>query len=332
MREWGHQWLYDEDELTRVAVSCGFSPLTRCAPFESTCSRFRGLDYRSQSLTMEFAPAAAKAALQVGASSQQALVSILIPAFNPKFFEDALQSALAQDYGNCEIIVSDDSPGNAISAIVSRCSDARIRYQRNATPFGPAGNYIELFRLAKGDYIKYLNDDDLLEPHCVSRLAAILARFPHVSLATSSRQRIDERGIPMPNDHVTRPVVDKDCIVSGQYANSLLYQGGNFIGEPSTAMFRKQQMQGLGGGPFDVFGATILWNVDMAMWMKLLSAGDLAYLVTPLSRFRIHGEQVQKNPNYAHDLGAGLAQLKYVAARVGMNSAPKTQQVAMVIT
>lgn len=47
------------------------------------------------------------------------LVSIAIPAFNPRFFERTLNSAVSQTYSNLDIVVCDDSRGDEIKDIVS---------------------------------------------------------------------------------------------------------------------------------------------------------------------------------------------------------------------
>lgn len=57
--------------------------------------------------------------------SQQDLVSILIPAYKSDFFEQALLSAMAQDWQNTEIIVCDDSENDSIRIICERLSQAQ---------------------------------------------------------------------------------------------------------------------------------------------------------------------------------------------------------------
>jgi cellulose synthase/poly-beta-1,6-N-acetylglucosamine synthase-like glycosyltransferase len=62
------------------------------------------------------------------------LVSIAIPAFNPRFFERTLNSAVSQNYGNLDIVVCDDSGGNEIEDIVTLVmaqTGAVVRYVRN---------------------------------------------------------------------------------------------------------------------------------------------------------------------------------------------------------
>lgn len=69
-------------------------------------------------------------------------VSLLIPAYSPRFFEKCLESAIAQTYENMEIIVCDDSSGPEIEEIAGRLGRIRpLRYERNPTRLKGRGNY-----------------------------------------------------------------------------------------------------------------------------------------------------------------------------------------------
>jgi glycosyltransferase involved in cell wall biosynthesis len=64
------------------------------------------------------------------------LVSILIPAYNERHFGEAFASARAQQGVELEIVVSDDSPGDAIGAHVAAANDPRVRYVKNQERLG----------------------------------------------------------------------------------------------------------------------------------------------------------------------------------------------------
>ena len=124
----------------------------------------------------------------------QPLVSILIPAYSPRFFAQAFGSALAQTWANVEIVVGDDCPGEEIRAIVASRPDPRVRYERHQPGLGFSGNFTRLFEIARGEYVKYLNDDDLLAPACVQNLLVGLHKHPGTVLASSRRLLIDAEG------------------------------------------------------------------------------------------------------------------------------------------
>lgn len=120
-------------------------------------------------------------------------VSICIPAYKPDFFELALKSAIAQSFDDTEIIVSDDCPTDAIEKICQRYSGV-VQYSRNPDP-AEYKNVIRLAGLASGEYIKYLFDDDVLNPFCIQYLLQALETTQNrgTKLAFSPRYFIDER-------------------------------------------------------------------------------------------------------------------------------------------
>ena len=226
------------------------------------------------------------------------LVTIAIPAYGPRFFAAALDSALAQTYANLEIVIRDDSRDGAIESIVrSRQSRVPLRYARNPSRLGPRANYVECFERSSGAFVKFLCDDDLLTPGCVANLMAAFQRVPDLTLATSRRYRIGADGTFLPDQPATMPIVGADKVVSGvSLANAMLMVGLNMIGEPSTVLFRKSDLEDQRPAFFNFDGAYGRGVIDMVMWTALLLKGDAVYLVEPQSAFRFHEEQRQHDP------------------------------------
>lgn len=225
------------------------------------------------------------------------LVSLVIPAYNPRYFKEALTSALNQTYRQLEIIVCDDSADELVKGIVFESSDDRIRYVDNPERLGGARNYQQCFDLATGEYIKFLNDDDLLHPQCVEMMVRCLHRNPSVTLVTSHRQLINKEGKWLRELTATfRPVQD-DSIIDGISACGFLLENKtNFVGEPTTTMFRMRDMETVKPTIMSLAGVPAKMNGDVAMWLNLLAKGDLIYLIQTLSYFRIHPEQRQSEP------------------------------------
>lgn len=225
------------------------------------------------------------------------LVSIAIPAYRATFFRTALESALAQTYRETEIIVCDDSEREDILAIVRECDvEARVRYVRNPARLGGRGNYRQGLALAEGEFVKYLNDDDVLMPDCVERLVEAFRSAPDVTLATSHRQRIDGTGALLPDQAATMRIVDADTLIDGvSLANVMLMTPLNVVGEPSTVLFRKSDLADLAPDYFRFQGEEGRGVIDMTLWATLLLRGDAVYLRDSLSRFRVHADQQQSD-------------------------------------
>lgn len=221
-------------------------------------------------------------------------VSILIPAYNERFFPAALASALAQSYADLEVVVCDDSAGDSIEAAVRASGDTRVRYVRNPSRLGFGGNFTECLRQARGELIKFLNDDDLLAPQCVAGLVAAFDFDPRVTLATSRRRPIDERGAIVQGHLASAPLAHVSCLIPGiELGNFVLINSLNLIGEPTTAMFRKRDVDWAAGGIFSWGGHEYHCLADLSLWIRLLARGHCFYQAVILSDYRVHSGQQQ---------------------------------------
>ena len=127
------------------------------------------------------------------------LVSIVIATYRSRHdhLRVAIGSALAQSMADIEVIVSDDSPDDALSELVASFHDERLRYRHNAPALGVARNHWVSFGEARGEFIVILNHDDLLEPRSVEVLMQALRSEPRAVLAFADHWIIDADGQPM---------------------------------------------------------------------------------------------------------------------------------------
>lgn len=115
------------------------------------------------------------------------LVSILIPAYNAEeWIEDTLHSAIAQTWEPKEIIVVDDGSIDRTFAIAERFESSQLRVvsQKNQ---GAAAARNTAISLSRGDYIQYLDADDLLAPDKIAKQIEALgpSRSPRTLLSGS---------------------------------------------------------------------------------------------------------------------------------------------------
>ena len=222
-------------------------------------------------------------------------VSILIPAYSPRFFAEAFASARAQSHPSLEIVVRDDSPGTLIEDCVLAANDPRVRYLRNPERLGFEGNFTQCLRDARGELVKFLNDDDRLREDCVARLAAGFAGRPEVHLATSRRRVIDANGVPAPDIPATSPLSHVSCVMDGlELGDVTLMNSLNLIGEPSTVMFRRADVDSETSGIFTWAGTTYHCLADLSLWLRLLTRGEAYYCAAALCEYRVHAGQEQR--------------------------------------
>lgn len=102
------------------------------------------------------------------------LVSIIVPCFNDEAsIEEALSSALNQTYPNKEVVVVDDGSTDRSTDIV-RSFGSRLRLVSQENKGAPAARNHGL-RLAEGDFIQFLDADDVLYPKKISRQMQVLS-------------------------------------------------------------------------------------------------------------------------------------------------------------
>ncbi|WP_052420963.1 glycosyltransferase family 2 protein [Paraburkholderia ferrariae] len=236
-------------------------------------------------------------------SATNKLVSILIPTYNrPDYFEAALKSALAQTWQNIEIVVTDDSTTDDTEALVVNYQSKydNIRYVRNRPGLGAARNFRKCMSLARGEYINYLMDDDLFHPEKIERMMAIVAADPDVTIVTSPRAMIDKSSAIGAQIASLSSFLQRDAILPGKaIANICLRDVFNYIGEPTTVLFRADSLD----EPYGVFaGRAYGCNADMASWIPLMCKGKLGYVHATLSYLRVHEGQ-QSHELSMHLLG-----------------------------
>jgi len=223
------------------------------------------------------------------------LVSILIPTYNrPYYLEQALKSALDQTYPNIEIIICDNSDDDRtkqlVKARMSSPQNAQIKYVKNARNIGPIENQQKCLKLSTGEYINYLMDDDLLHPEKIEKMLPYLADDDKVSLVTSPRHIIDSSNQPIRTSSRFMRSPGKESFFFGRTViKKMLYDQKNYIGEPTTPLFRRSGLQ----APFGVFlGYQANNSVDVATWLTILSQDNAVFLSEPLSSYRKHRDQL----------------------------------------
>lgn len=222
------------------------------------------------------------------------LVSVLIPTHNrPDYLEIALNSVLAQTYGNIQIVISDNGDDELsrerLAPYLARHPHIIYYRQRGMTA---VENFRKCMELSTGEYINYLMDDDVFHPEKIQRMMYYYLHHPDTGLVTSYRQLIDADGRHLPQLPGTEQLFQVDTAVTGESMGKLmLANGNNLVGEPTTVLVRRRDIEPV-FGRFAGHNYTVL--VDVAAWLSILAKGNCIYLSDTLSYFRIHGAQDQR--------------------------------------
>ena len=285
-------WFYNETELRRLATMVGLRRGRRVAADDDP--RFQAERLRHHPLIMEFER-------PLRQDGPRPAVDVLIPLYRAEFFRRTLESALEQTWDPLTITICDDGSGDPARAIIDGFRGhrhySRIQYFRNQPSTGdPTRNGNICLQRSSAPYVKFLFDDDVLEPRCVEKMATCLRDHPDVTLVTSHRRLIDGQDNLLTEMEATRRVVADDSRVSGAWLiDQMLRRQRNFIGEPSTVLFRRQDIQDLLPDFWTLGGINLTGNADVTVWLNLLAQGDGIYLTESLSQFRLHANQTSSN-------------------------------------
>ena len=122
------------------------------------------------------------------------LTSIGMPVYNEaEFVQQSLQSVLAQDYPNLEIIISDNGSTDSTSTLCRKLieNDKRVRFHQFAENAGVNANFHYVFQHANGKYFLWASGHDIWTPDLIAKCVATLEANPTASLAFGTNTWID---------------------------------------------------------------------------------------------------------------------------------------------
>jgi glycosyltransferase involved in cell wall biosynthesis len=205
----------------------------------------------------------------------RAKVSVIIPAYNSELYiADALRSILAQTYLPQEIIVVDDGSCDGTARALDPFLPAiRYIYQNNGGE--PAARNTGM-REAKGDYIAFLDADDLWVPEKLDLQMAYLAAHPEYAFVYSDMSTFDENGI------VDRSVKARFNITfpTGNIFRALFHE--TLFGS-GTVLFHRECLEKAG-----YFDEELLVGSDYEMWLRMAQHVEMGVVDKPLLLYRQH--------------------------------------------
>jgi glycosyltransferase involved in cell wall biosynthesis len=210
-----------------------------------------------------------------------------MPAYNSvETVAAAVRSALEQDYGSIEVVVTDDASTDGTAELLLAFGD-EIRLLRNRRRLGQNRTANTSITASTGQFVKFLHADDRLEPHCVSRMVEALNEHPSAGMVFSRRRIELHHGSPEEKARRAASIAisrDFRALNPGIELFEEILAGGfreNWIGEPVCAMVRRGCLQRLGG-----FHNYVRSTVDLDLWARVAAHHDVAYIGEELAIYR----------------------------------------------
>lgn len=189
-------------------------------------------------------------------SNAELQFTVVVPTYNrARFIGRTLRSVLEQVYCNYEVVVVDDASTDDTEQVISAISDSRIRYIRQKVNLerGAARNCG--IRNARGQYVTFLDSDDLLKPSFLAEAADYIREHPDAAVFYFGSD------VVRPNGEVVRkwcaiPSPINDSLVDGNYLNCT----GVFVKRRVLAEFPFSEDRDLSG------------SEDYELWMRLAAS------------------------------------------------------------
>lgn len=224
------------------------------------------------------------------------LVSVIMPNYNSeRFLKQTIESVLNQTYSNLELLIVDDcSTDNSITIIKQyQEKDNRVKLFENEINRGCAYSRNLALRKAKGEWIAFLDSDDLWKPEKLEKQLAFMVNNGY-DFSYTKYNRVDENNIDL------KEVVSGPKVVTRRKIFRYCYIGC------LTAMYKAESM-----GIIQVEDAIANGRNDYALWLKAGKIRNCFLLDEVLSTYRL------RKKSLSHGSFKRLLKYQYQLFRIG---------------
>jgi glycosyltransferase involved in cell wall biosynthesis len=211
------------------------------------------------------------------------LVSVVMPAYNASsFIAEAIRSVVDQDYPNMELIVIDDGSSDGTPEIAAHFGNqVQIVRQQNA---GPAAARNRGLEAAKGDFIAFLDADDVWLPSKLTAQVRYLQDHPETGVVFGGFMlwppTADGAFVPPPEPHNADGPLKLVAACSGWIYKDLLLDSAICI---ITAMVRRSVIETIGN-----FDESLRTGEDYDFWLRVSRQFRADKLDRTVARYRLH--------------------------------------------
>ena len=222
-------------------------------------------------------------------------VSVIIPTYNRSYFiKDAVESVLNQTYQDFELIVIDDGSTDKTKEVLASYEDKlRYIYQDNQGRSAARNHGI---KLARGEYIAFLDSDDIWFPDKLARQVPILESAPpDIILVHGYKYMVDNNLQPISGWEAKLRCLYAQAEKGEETYENYLRAACIFT---STILLRRIAVIEIGG-----YDASLQGQEDLDLYLRLLLKGyNFAFISDPpLIKYRLHGDNIDKKRcNYSY--------------------------------
>lgn len=207
-------------------------------------------------------------------------VSVIVPAYNAvAYLPQTIDSVLQQTFTDYEVLIVDDGSSDGTADWAAQVSDPRVKLILQPNQGAGAARNTGI-RNAQGDYVAFLDADDLWEPTKLAKQVGRLDQQPEVGLVhtwitfANPDGSLSDRTMQTSSEgHIWNQVVVYNPLKCG-----------------STAMVRRRCFEELG-----YFDQSLKYSEDWDMWIRIARNYAFSVIAEPLTYYRIHPFNKSKN-------------------------------------
>lgn len=212
------------------------------------------------------------------------LVSIIMPTRNRRrLLSEAVASVLVQEGANWELIIVDDASTDQTRDYIASLNDVRVFSTRHDEVRRVSAARNTGLAMARGDYVMFVDDDDLLRPNAVAALSASLDAHPDACAASAACRLYHEDG---DSSRVYRP----SKVYSRNIWRELLFGWWSNSGQN---IYRTAIVREIGGFDTELNAAEDRW-----LWLQVSKRGNVCLIPATTLEYRQHFGQSTKVRDY----------------------------------
>jgi glycosyltransferase involved in cell wall biosynthesis len=219
------------------------------------------------------------------------LVTLAVPTLNrTDYLREALESVLAQDYPNLEILVSDNGSRDATPGLARAViqDDPRVRFRRNEATVPIHEHFTQCIEAARGEFFVLLCDDDRISPSFVSELVRMALRYPEVNVVVPATVTMDEHSSVIE----TFSIPEKEVAGGDEVVCHWLYgRRPALFASVVTVLTRTERLRRFGGYQGLAGGR----NNDNLLFLQSAVAGHVGFARHAVFHSRVHNRSYGAN-------------------------------------
>jgi glycosyltransferase involved in cell wall biosynthesis len=217
-------------------------------------------------------------------------ISVILPVYNGMpFLKTSVESVLAQQWQNFELLIVDDCSTDNSYKWLQSLQDERIKLFRNSINRGLFYNLNFLIKHCGTSLIKLWSQDDVMYPDCLGAFVSFHQQYPDIGFSYCNRDYIDANG----NFTITNIKDDTPAIISTSLHTRIAFYTGSIAGNIANVAITKAAIDSVG-----LFNEQMKISGDFEMWVRIARYFPVGFINKPVVQLRNHKQQLSSQGQF----------------------------------